>query len=246
MQVRVDDLQKRYGRTMAVDVASLVIEPGTCFGLAGNNGAGKTTFFRLVLDLVEPTRGAVYVDSEQVSGSFGWRKRTGSYIDEGFLIDFLTPEEYFQFVGRIYGMTTEAVDEAVQRLSILFTDRVLGEGRFIRSLSTGNRKKVGIVAALLADPALLVLDEPFANLDPTSQIRLKELVRDQSSRGTTVLISSHDLAHVTEVCGRIALMESGRIIRDTVTTADTLRDLERYFAGHEGPRNAPIERSLIT
>jgi len=112
-----------------------------------------------------------------------------------------------------------------------FNGEILGSKKLIRDLSKGNQKKTGIAAALLSDPQILVLDEPFTALDPTSQIRLKRMLNElKSTRSMTMLISSHDLNHVTEVCDRIVVLEKGLTVRDIHTTEDTLKELESYFA----------------
>lgn len=228
MDIRIDILQKTYGRVTALDVDSLEITSAESFGLVGNNGAGKTTFLRLVLDLIEATQGRVYLDETCVATSEAWKTRTASYLDEGFLIDFLTPLEYVDLVGGFYGMD---VDEAMLApFRGFLEEQALDGSAYIRALSAGNRKKVGLVAALLVEPDLLVLDEPFANLDPTSQHRLKGYLRALHARGTTLILSSHNLQHVTDVCDRIALLEEGRIILDTERAAGTLDELEAYFA----------------
>ena len=171
------------------------------------------------------------VDGKNVAEDLSWKANTGSYLDESFLVPFLTPEEYFRFVGNLYGRSAEAVDGAVGQYQLLFTDPVLGTNRYIRDLSAGNAKKVGIIAALIVRPRLLLLDEPFAHLDPTSQIQLKRILGELwAQAGTTMVISSHDLKHVTEVCGRIAILEAGRIVQDVRTEETTLKTLEQYFS----------------
>jgi ABC-2 type transport system ATP-binding protein len=230
MQVDVTDLRKDYGNIVAIDLLNLHVASGKRFGIVGNNGAGKTTLLRCVLDLIRPTAGHVALDGEQVHRSFDWKHRTGSYLDAGFLISFLTPEEYFHFVGHLYGLPRGEVESAVARFGSLFTESVLGQKRLVRDLSMGNQKKVGLLAALMTARSLLVLDEPFASLDPTSQYVLRGLLKDvHRERGTTMLISSHDLNHVVDVCDRIAVLEEGRIVCDTITTETTLNELETYF-----------------
>jgi ABC-2 type transport system ATP-binding protein len=164
-------------------------------------------------------------------GSIQWKRFTGSYLDEGFLIDFLTPEEYFEFLADINGLSKGDVTEFYDTFEEFFNKEVLAKKKFIRELSSGNQKKVGIAAALMTKPELLILDEPFNSLDPTTQIRLKKMLKKvQEDRNITALISSHDLLHVTEVCERIAVLETGNVIKDIKTTSSTLQDLEKYFS----------------
>ena len=232
MTVEVQDLRKSYGSAFTLSIPSLRIERGESFGLVGNNGAGKTTFLRLVLDLLKADQGRVTIDGEDVSKGTSWKSRTGSYLDEGFLLDFLTTSEFFDFVGSVYQMPPGRIDEAVAPYRSFFPNGTLAaDARYIRDLSKGNAKKVGIVAAMFVQPRLLILDEPFANLDPGSQIQLKVMLSQMNMlHDTTMIISSHDLIHVTEICSRIAVLEDGQIVRDQSTSEATLQELELYFA----------------
>jgi len=229
--ITVNNLTKQYGDTVVLDIPELSIEAGQRFGLVGNNGAGKTTLFSLLLDLIQPSSGNVSSKGVAVNASEEWKAYTGSYIDESFLIGFLTPEEYFNFVGGLYSMSQADVMEFLQRFESLFNGEILDSGKYVRDMSKGNQKKIGIAAAMLGSPDIIILDEPFANLDPSSQIRLKQLVNALPEE-QTILISSHDLAHVTEVCRRIVLLERGQVIRDITDAPErTLEELETYFAG---------------
>lgn len=227
--IRIEQLKKNYGSTTVLDIPELHISPGQRFGLVGNNGAGKTTLFSLLLDLVRATSGKVTAKGLDVAKTEDWKSYTGAFIDDSFLIGFLTPEEYFEFVGQLYGFNRSDVQGFLQRFEDFFKGEILDSGKYIRSMSKGNKKKIGIVAALIGEPELVVLDEPFANLDPSSQIRLKQLLRELPE-DKTVLISSHDLAHITEVCERIVVLEQGRAIQDIEANADTLKTLEAYFS----------------
>ncbi|MEZ5197752.1 MAG: ABC transporter ATP-binding protein [Bacteroidales bacterium] len=197
----------------------------------GNNGAGKTTFFRLILDLIRATTGLVISKETDVKKSGDWKYYTGSYLDQRFLIDFLTPEEYFEFLNSIHGLAKGDLDQFYIEFEEFFNGEILGKKKYIRDLSQGNRQKVGIAAALMAKPEILILDEPFNGLDPSTQIRLKNMLNTlKKENGMTMLISSHDLKHVTEVCDRITILEKGKIIHDIKTSENTLKELERYFA----------------
>jgi len=197
----------------------------------GNNGAGKTTFFRLILDLIEATEGEVLLDGERVVRNDDWKIKVGSFLDEGFLIDFLTAEEYFAFVAKLHNISKDDLTIFLHSMEEFFNGEILGTGKLIRDFSKGNQKKIGIVAALIGNPSYLILDEPFTGLDPTTQIRLKRFLNDlQETQNITLLISSHDLNHITEVCNRIVILEKGRIVNDIQTTEDTLEELQSYFA----------------
>ncbi len=232
MRVEIPRLLKRFGSTVALDIADLTIPEGETFGLVGSNGAGKTTFLRLVLDLLRSTEGSVGIGGRQVTDSLGWKMHTGSYLDRGFLIEFLTADEYFRFVGSTYGLSAREAAEALKPYQAFYPDETFGEtSLYIREMSMGNAKKIGLIAAMFTSPRLVVLDEPFANLDPRSQIRLKSYIRTLNEKlGATVIVSSHDLMHVTDVCKRIAILENGVIVRDMNTSEGTLIDLQRYFS----------------
>lgn len=229
--IQVTDLQKAYNGVTVLDIPGLTIAPGESFGLVGNNGAGKTTFFRLILDLIEPTTGEVKIEGQRVMRNDAWKTITGSFLDEGFLIDFLTTEEYFTFVGKLHHKSEGDIALFLDGMKEFFNDEILGTKKLIRDYSKGNQKKIGIAAALIGDPKILILDEPFTALDPSSQIRLKRFLIDLQTRlNMTMLISSHDLNHVTEVCKRTVVLEKGKVVRDLQTNEDTLKELEAYFA----------------
>ena len=229
--IQTENLQKEYSGTTVLDVPALQITEGELFGLVGNNGAGKTTFFRCLLDLIRPSTGLARSKGEPVQGSEHWKSYTGAYLDEGFLIDYLSAEEYFDFIGKTRRMSTGDIADFMSGMHVFFNDEVIGKNKYIRDLSKGNQKKIGIAAALMGNPEVLILDEPFTNLDPSSQIRLRKmLVELNKSRGITMLISSHDLMHVTEVCSRIVALQKGIVMHDLKTDANTLRKLETFFS----------------
>lgn len=229
--IEVKNLTKVYSGVTVLNIPELSIGQGESFGLVGNNGAGKTTFFRLVLDLIRAQSGTVYSRQEAVNKTTNWKFYTGSYLDQRFLIDFLTPEEYFEFLRNIHGLSTGDLENFYAEFYTFFNDEILGRKKYIRDLSRGNQQKVGIAAALMTKPEVVVLDEPFNGLDPSTQIRLIGMLNElKKTSGTTLLISSHDLKHVTEVCDRIAILEKGAIIHDLKTHKETLKELESYFA----------------
>jgi ABC-2 type transport system ATP-binding protein len=228
--VSIVNLKKEYKRINVVDIQSLTIAESESFGLVGNNGAGKTTLFRIILDLIPPSTGEVQINGINVKNSEGWKSFVGSYLDENFLINYLTPDEYFAFVGKLHQCSAEDMNLLLDRFRDLFNNEIIGTKKYIRDLSKGNLKKVGIAAAFIGQPKIIVLDEPFENLDPTSQIRLKEIiVEEYRERRTTFLISSHDLNHVTETCNRIVVMEKGQVIKDLAGDDQALAILENYF-----------------
>ncbi|CAM4083440.1 ABC transporter ATP-binding protein [Gillisia limnaea] len=230
--ITATNLKKIYNGTTVLNIEHLDIPTGQSFGLVGNNGAGKTTFFSLLLDLIQPTTGNIFNNEITVSQSEAWKTFTSSFIDESFLIGYLTPEEYFYFIGDLRQQNKADVDALLVTFEDFFNGEILKKRKYLRDLSKGNQKKVGIVAALIGNPKVVILDEPFANLDPTTQIRLKKIIRELgTSRDTTFLISSHDLIHITEVCERIVVMDKGILVKDIITSEATLKELETYFSG---------------
>lgn len=238
--IRIDSLEKRFGETIACDIPSLTINDGDILGLVGNNGAGKTTLFRMLLDLLKPDEGKVVLQfsssgEETVAinpaESEAWKDKTGAYIDDSFLIDFLTPEEYFAFLGKISNITQEEVDERLKQYERFASGEVFGQKKLIRNLSAGNRQKVGIIAALFNRPQLVILDEPFNFLDPSSQNILKHVLTNYNREtGATILISSHNLQHTVDISTRITLLEKGCVVKDLPNTDGSARtELENYF-----------------
>jgi ABC-2 type transport system ATP-binding protein len=229
--IETTQLSKKYGKTEVLHIEALEIPTGQSFGLVGNNGAGKTTYFNILLDLIRPTTGTIINHDIQVNTSEEWKNFTGSFIDESFLIGYLTPDEYFEFIGDLRGMNKTDVKNFVNQFDEFFNEEILGKKKFLRDLSKGNQKKAGIVAAMMGNPKVVILDEPFANLDPTTQIRLKQIIKQLTqNREITVLISSHDLTHVTEVCERIVVLDKGNVVKDIQTSTETLKELETYFS----------------
>ena len=229
--IRIESLRKQFGETIACDIPEFTINDGDILGLVGNNGAGKTTLFRMILDLLKPDEGTVTLDGINPAESEAWKDQTGAYVDEGFLIDFLTPEEYFAFLGKVNNISQEEVDERLKPYERLASDEIFGQKKLIRNLSAGNKQKVGIIAALFMTPKLVILDEPFNFLDPSSQNVLKHVLTNYAKENhATLLISSHNLAHTIDISTRIALLEKGHIIRDLPNEAGSAKtELENYF-----------------
>ena len=229
--IKTYSLTKEYGGEKVLNLSELEIPKGELFGFIGNNGAGQTTFFSLLLDLIEATSGTVEINNIMVHQSEAWKPFISAFIDESYLIGYLTVEEYFYFLGSLREKTQVEVDSWIKAYEPFFNGEILNQKKYLRDFSKGNQKKVGIVGALIGQPEVIVLDEPFANLDPTTQIRLKSLIKEEAmNNGTTFLISSHDLTHVTEVCDRIVLLDKGTVLKDIKKTSSTLKELEQYFS----------------
>ena len=229
--ITIDKLKKNFGEKIAVDIEHYEINQGDMLGLVGNNGAGKTTLFRIMLDLLKADDGKVIINDIDVSQSEDWKSFTGAFIDDGFLIDYLTPEEYFYFIGKMYGLKKEEVDERLIPFERFMSGEVIGHKKLIRNYSAGNKQKIGIISAMLHYPQLLILDEPFNFLDPSSQSIIKHLLKKYNEEHqATVIISSHNLNHTVDVCPRIALLEHGVIIRDIINEDNSAeKELEDYF-----------------
>jgi ABC-2 type transport system ATP-binding protein len=229
--IQVNQLSKKYNGTTVLHIDNLSIPKGQSFGLVGNNGAGKTTFFSLLLDLIQPTTGEIINNEIPVHTSENWKPFTASFLDESFLIGYLTPEEYFYFIGDLRGQNKADVDALLSKHEEFFNGEILNNKKYLRDLSKGNQKKVGIIATLIGNPEVVVLDEPFANLDPTTVNRLKKIIKELSENPqVTILVSSHDLQHTVEVCDRIVALNKGEVVKDIVTSDETLKELEAFFA----------------
>ncbi|MBF6641491.1 ABC transporter ATP-binding protein [Flavobacterium sp. J49] len=230
--IQVHNLSKTYGNGVRVlNIDSLEIPNGQSFGLVGNNGAGKTTFFSLLLDLIQPSTGFILNSGIQVNTSEAWKPLTAAFIDESFLIGYLTAEEYFYFIGDLRGQNKADVDALLKKHEEFFNGEILNSRKYLRDLSKGNMKKVGIIATLIGNPQVIILDEPFANLDPTTVNRLKKIIKELADDpNITVLVSSHDLVHTVEVCDRIVALHLGEVVKDIQTSPETLKELEAFFA----------------
>ncbi|BDX38622.1 ATP-binding protein [Tenuifilaceae bacterium CYCD] len=225
--IEILKLQKVYSQSFALTIENLKINKGELVGLVGNNGAGKTTLLSLILDLIKATDGHVKSKDLQVDKTDDWKNYTGSYLNERFLIPYLTPMEFFEFVGNLYGKNKSDIAIFLKENEDFFS--IEDDDLYIRELSAGNKNKVGILATMISNPEIIILDEPFANLDPSSQLWLKSKLKDLNAKGTTIIISSHDLMHVTEICSRILILENGKIVNDSKTHSNSLQELESYF-----------------
>ena len=231
MNIQISSLKKIFGDKTAVDIPSFTIHDGDLLGLVGNNGAGKTTLFRLLLDLVKADEGNLTLNGIDPTENEDWKTVTGAYIDEGFLIDFLTPEEYFEFIAKVNDIDKPTLADRLKYVETLMAGEIMNQKKLIRDFSAGNKQKIGIISALINQPQLLILDEPFNFLDPSSQNTLKRLLVDYNKQtGATILISSHNLQHTIDISSRIALMEKGAIIKDLPNSeASAENELEEYF-----------------
>ena len=228
--IQIQNLIKAYNKEIVLNIPELTIEQGEIFGLVGNNGAGKTTLFNIVLDLITASKGQVVSKGIVVRESEDWKDFTSAFIDETFLIGYLTAEEYFGFIAGLRKMNKTETAAFLEQFTDFFNGEILGKKKFIRDFSKGNQKKAGIVAALMGKPEIVVLDEPFANLDPSSQFKLRKLIKDfAAENGTTFLISDHTLENIADVSTRLIILEKGCIVRDVQKTETTLQEVEAFF-----------------
>lgn len=229
--ITLSNLSKQYNGVSALNIPELTLEEGELVGLVGNNGAGKTTMMRLMLDLIQANSGFVTIDGKRVDQDDAWKSFTGSFLDSSFLIDFYTPEEYFGFIGEVYGIPQAEIQLRLQHFETLMSWEILGTGKLLHNFSNGNRQKIGIIGAMLIRPRILILDEPFNYLDPSSQIVVARLIQEMNrDLGTTVLVSSHNLNSISDICGRILLLEKGNLMMDKSHVPGCMdQELEAYF-----------------
>jgi ABC-2 type transport system ATP-binding protein len=229
--IHLSQLSKTYSGNTVLSIEALELQAGEIIGLVGNNGAGKTTFFSLLLDLIKPSTGYIENQGVRVNESEAWKSTTAAFIDENFLIGYLTAEEYFEFIAGLRGVTKAELSDFIEVFRAFFNDEILGNKKYIRDYSKGNQKKIGIAAAFIGTPALVILDEPFANLDPRAQMQLQKLIKTfNTDHGVSLLVSSHDLLHVSEVSQRILILNKGELIKDVRTSEITLEDLRAFFS----------------
>jgi ABC-2 type transport system ATP-binding protein len=229
--LNINDLSKDFDNVEVLNIPLLNVERGELTGILGNNGAGKTTFFRLCLDLLKAEKGNISIGNQNVNKTEAWKNFTGSFIDKRFLIDFLTPEEYFYFIADLYGINKQDINTVLTDFLPFMNNEILHKKKYIDKFSKGNKQKIGIIGAMLMRPKLLILDEPFNFLDPSSQIIMKQLLQEYNRKyNTTILLSSHNLQHVMDICSRIIVLESGHIIRDEINPDnETKQSIENYF-----------------
>lgn len=208
--IEVDRLTKLYGNLTAVDSLSFTVAPGEVFGLVGPNGAGKTTTLRSLCGIIRPTTGSIRITGHDIVNDPVAAKRTLAFIpDEPQLFEYLTVSEHLQFIARIYG-----VGDAPARSAPLLAELELTDKRdaLPSELSRGMRQKLAIACGLLHRPRVLMLDEPLTGLDPMGIRKMKATITARAREGTAVLLSSHLLQLVEELCSRILIIQSGRLV----------------------------------
>src|SRR5947207_11069791 len=211
--IEVEGLRKEYphlrgGRTVAVDGLDLSVPEGGVFGFLGPNGAGKTTTIRCLLGLVHPTKGRCRLLGADVGTSLaGVIERVGSIVETPTLYPRFTGRRNLELLGRLHGIGPKAVGEVIDRVGL--ADRA---DHLVKTYSLGMRQRLGVGAALLKDPALLILDEPANGLDPAGIREIRQLLRRLGDEGRTVFVSSHQLGEVQQTCDRVAILSRGRCV----------------------------------
>jgi ABC-2 type transport system ATP-binding protein len=219
MSLMVDSITKRFGPVLALDGVSFSVEPGRIFGLLGANGAGKTTCMRIVLDILRADAGSVTWDGRSNTDV---PRRTWGYLpEERGLYLRMKVIDVLRFFASLYGIdpahATAEADEWLERFRIPhYRDRRVEE------LSKGNQQKIQFIAAILHDPAVLIMDEPFSGLDPVNVQLLKEAFFEMRDRGKTLIFSTHQMETVEELCESIAIIDAGRVV-----VSGTVRDVKR-------------------
>lgn len=228
--ILIESLKKQYGKRTALDIPKLEVSKGDILGLVGNNGAGKSTLLCLILDLLKADSGNVRISNINVSKSEEWKNISSSYLGEEFLINYLTPFEYLSFIGEFRQISKKDIEIFINDYSHFFEENFFNEKKLIQNLSKGNKAKIGIIGALLSKPELLILDEPFANLDPSSQFKLAKILKNINiASKTTILVSAHNLEHIADVCNRVLLLEQGKLKKDLQKNENTIEYLNNYF-----------------
>lgn len=208
----IKELTKRYGGFTAVNHLNMHIAKGEIFGFVGPNGAGKTTTMRICCGLLKATAGEVYIDGINAFTNPVAIKRKVGYVPDFFgVYDNLKVIEYMEFFGSMYNMKREQVRD-ISRNLLKLVDLAGREDAFVDSLSRGMKQRLCVARALIHNPELLILDEPNSGLDPRARFEIKEIIKNLGAMGKTVLISSHILPELSEMCTGIAVMERGRLV----------------------------------
>ena len=226
--IRIDNISKSYGEEIVLQIEQLSFNLGETVGIVGNNGAGKTTLFNIILDLIAPDKGHIYLKDKSNREHEEWKNFTSAFLDDSFLIQFLTPDEYFEFIGGLNELNPIETRTFMSSFNEFFNDEIIDVKKYIRDLSKGNQKKLGLSSTFIGAPDIIIWDEPFSNLDPSSQIRLKNII-DERKGNQTWLISSHDLNHIVDTCDRVIILEKGLIVEDLSNNEEAKARLQGYF-----------------
>jgi ABC-2 type transport system ATP-binding protein len=226
--VKVEGLAVNYGSFVAVENLSFTVKNGEIYGLLGPNGAGKTTTIKVLVGVLEPRSGRVEVYNTPISDEVAAKSQIGYVPEEVVLMDSLTPREFFEFVSSIRRLNKEGVNLKLERYASAFELKQYFDTP-IAALSMGNKQKVAIIAALLHDPKLLVLDEPLIGLDARSSKILKELITFHAKKGGAVIFSTHIMEVAEKLCTKVGIINKGKIVGE-----GTVEDLRKLVRSAEG------------
>lgn len=215
--ITIENLNKYYGSFCALDHLNLSIEKGEFFGFVGANGAGKTTTLKILAGLIKPTSGTILYENHSIYDNlYGYMKNIGYMPDFFGVYDNLKVSEYMQFFASVHDISGSRLDAVTERLLQLvhLEDR---KNQYVDSLSRGLKQKLCLARCLINDPQLLILDEPASGLDPHSRIEIKQILQDLNTQGKTIIISSHILSELSQMCTHLGIIKNGRmIIKDSV------------------------------
>jgi ABC-2 type transport system ATP-binding protein len=228
LAVKVDALVVAYGSFVAVENLSFAVKNGEIYGLLGPNGAGKTSTIKVLVGVLQPRSGKVEIYNTPISEEVAAKSQIGYIPEEVMLLDSLTPREFFEFVTSIRKLDKETVNSKLERYASAFELKQYFDTP-IAALSMGNKQKVAIVAALLHEPKLLILDEPMVGLDARSSKILKELITFHAKKGGAVIFSTHIMEVAEKLCTKVGIINKGKIVGEG--TVDDLRKLVRTAEG---------------
>lgn len=209
--LRLEAVTKKYGKFTAVEDLSLEIKEGEIFGFVGPNGAGKTTTMKMIATLLKPTSGKVYIDGIEVNGNLKEVRNIIGYMPDFFgVYDSLKVDEYLEFYGDVAGLSKEMRENMITDLLSL-VDLSSKRGAYVDTLSRGMKQRLCLARSLMHNPKLLILDEPASGMDPRARVQMKEILRELKKMGKTILISSHILPELAELCTSIGIIEHGKM-----------------------------------
>lgn len=230
--LRIEHLTKSYGEKKAVDDLTLHILPGEIYGFIGHNGAGKTTTIKSVVGIQNYDSGEIFINGVNIKDDpIGCKKITAYIPDNPDLYEFMSGVQYLSFIGSIFGIPRDAMKERIEKYADLF--EIKGDlGAAIGQYSHGMKQKLAIISALIHEPELVVLDEPFVGLDPKASHILKGIMRDICDRGGSIFFSTHVLEVAEKLCDKVAIIKNGKLIRSgTMEEVKGDESLEEVFLG---------------
>ena len=237
--LKIEHLTKLYGEKKAVDDLSLHIRPGEIYGFIGHNGAGKTTTIKSCAGILQFEQGEITIDGKSVKADpLGCKQRLAYIPDNPDLYEFLSGIKYLNFVADIFGVSKADREARIEKYADLF-DLTGDLAQPISAYSHGMKQKLAIISALLHDPKLIIMDEPFVGLDPTAAYQVKGIMQEHCERGGAIFFSTHVLEVAEKLCDKVAIIKQGRLIASgTMDEVKGDQSLEDVFLELEGEKNA--------